>query len=207
MCLVIKNFHLHINPLLIVFHQLLNHIPFSQAVVHPEWRQALSTELQALEENGTCFVVFLPPGKSVVGFKWVYKEIFLADGTLELCKARLMAKGYTQQEGVDYFETFSPVAKLVIFRTLLAVEAVRGWFLMQLDVSNAFYGELLEEVYISLLPGYEKKGGTLPVDVVCKLHKSLYGLKQASLQWYTKFSSTLLHIGFIQSKCRQLLIH
>lgn len=132
---------------------------FSQAVVHPEWRQAMSAELQALEENNTCSVISLPSGKSVVGCKWVYKENVLANGTLERYKARLVAKGYTRQEGVDYFETFSPVAKLVTVRTLLAITAVHGWFLMQLDVNNAFlHGELLEEVYMSLPPGYEKKG-------------------------------------------------
>lgn len=160
----------------------------------------MSAELQALEDNDTWSVVSLPSGKSVVGCKWVYKAKLLVDGTLERYKTRLVAKGYTQQEGVDYFETFSPVAKLVTVRTLLAVAAVRGWFLMQLDVNNAFlHGELLEEVYMPLHPGYEKKDATLPANAVCKLHKSLYGLKQASHQWYTKFSSSLLHIGFVQS--------
>lgn len=100
---------------------------FSQAVVSSEWRQAILDELQDLERNGTWTIVYLPPGKSVVGCKWVYKGKFLFDGTLECYKARLLAKGYTQQEGIDYFETFSPVAKLVTVRNLLALDAIHGW--------------------------------------------------------------------------------
>lgn len=135
---------------------------FSQDVAYPEWCQAMNDELKALEHNGTWSIVPLPPGKSVVRCKWVYKAKFLADRTLDRYKARLVVKGYTQQEGIDYFDTFSPVAKLVTVRTLLTVAAVRGWFLMQLDVNNAFlHGDLNEEVYMALPPGFQPHKGEL----------------------------------------------
>ena len=120
-----------------------------------EWKQAMRVELHALEENGTWSLTTLPPGKRDVGCKWVYKLKFWAYGSLEPHKALLVAKGYTQQEGVDYIDTFSPIAKPVTVKLLLALAAIYDWCLVQLDVNNAFLqGDLTEEVYMSLPQGY-----------------------------------------------------
>ncbi|KAL4274119.1 hypothetical protein GQ457_13G011820 [Hibiscus cannabinus] len=147
---------------------------YKQAVLSNAWQKAMDEELAALDRNKTWEIVSLPPGKQAIGCKWVYKTKLKSDGTLERYKARLVAKGYTQQPGIDYFDTFSPVAKITTIRTLLALAATNGWFLEQLDVNNAFlHGFLNEEVYMLLPPGVSS---SIP-NAVCKLTKSLYGLK------------------------------
>ncbi|KAG7564974.1 Reverse transcriptase domain [Arabidopsis suecica] len=172
---------------------------FKQAIVSLKWTKAMDVELGAMELNKTWSVVSLPPGKNVVGCKWVYTIKYNADGSIERYKARLVAKGYTQQEGVDYIDTFSPVAKLASVKLILGLAAKQGWSLTQMDVTNAFlHSELEEEIYMSLPQGYTTSA-ELPPNPVCRLHKSIYGLKQASRQWYKCLSKALLDNGFTQS--------
>nr|KYP38661.1 Retrovirus-related Pol polyprotein from transposon TNT 1-94 [Cajanus cajan] len=169
---------------------------FSQAMKSAEWREAMAKEIQALESNNTWSLCPLPQGKSSIGCKWVYKIKYRSDGSIERYKARLVAKGYAQIEGIDYHDTFAPVAKLVIVRLLLSIAAIKNWSLHQLDVNNDFLqGDLNEEVYMKLPPRFSRKGETY----VCKLHKFIYGLKQASRQWFSKFSTTIIQRGFRQS--------
>jgi hypothetical protein len=134
----------------------------------------MKAEIDALEDNNTWKLVDLPLGKCAIGCKWFYKVKLKADGSLERYKAQLVAKGYNQSEGLDYYETFSPVAKLTTVRCLLVVAAEKDWYLHKLDVNNAFlHGDLHEEVFMELPSGFSSNKGSQ----VCQLTKSLYGLK------------------------------
>ncbi|GJR64379.1 putative RNA-directed DNA polymerase [Tanacetum coccineum] len=120
---------------------------FKQAAQDARWREAMQKEVKALEKNGTWTLEYLPEGKRAIDSKWVYKIKFKPNGEVEKYKARLVAKGFNQMEGVDYHDTFAPVAKLVTVRTLLAIAVKRDWIIHQLDVNNAFlHGDLDEEV-------------------------------------------------------------
>ena len=122
---------------------------YREACTNPLWQQAMTEELQALEKTHTWDLVDLPHGKSVIGCKWVYKIKTKSDGSIERYKARLVAKGYAQEYGIDYEETFAPVAHITSVRSLLAITAVHQWPFFQIDVKNAFLnGDLIEEVYM-----------------------------------------------------------
>ena len=170
----------------------------SEALNSEEWRQAMKIEMDALEKNKTWELVELPRGKKPVGCKWVFTVKYKADGTLERYKARLVAKGYTQTYGVDYQETFAPVAKMNTVRVLLSLAANYSWPLQQFDVKNAFlHGILEEEIYMQVPPGY---GSSLETNKVCRLKKTLYGLKQSPRAWFGRFARVLIATGYRQSQ-------
>ena len=165
---------------------------YHDAMKFSHWRDAMQAKIEALEANNTWSVMPPPPGKVAIGSKWVYKVKYHSDSTIGIYKARLVAKGYTQKEGIDYNETFSPMMKFITVRLVLTLAAMKQWHILQLDVNNTFlHGDLLEDVYMSLPWGLHSKGETKGKGefvqgahgpLVCKLNKSLYGLKQASRQ-------------------------
>ena len=120
---------------------------FQQAVQDPKWCEAMNLELHALEDDGTWTIIDLPPGRKAIGCKWIYKTQYNSDVTLDKCKARLVVQGCRQKAGIDYADTFAPVAKMTTVRPLLVVAALKRWHTCQMDVSNVFlHGDLYEEV-------------------------------------------------------------
>ena len=168
---------------------------FHEASSNTLWQQAMKEELDALHKTGTWDPVDLPSIKSAIDCKWVYKIKTRSDDTVNRCKARLVARGFTQEYEIDYEETFAPMARLSSIMTLIVVSAACKWPLFQLDVKNAFLnGELSEEVYMRLPPCYSHPLG-FPLRVF-RLQRALYGLKQAPRAWFAKFSSTISQHGF-----------
>ncbi|KAM0990119.1 hypothetical protein ACFX2C_008681 [Malus domestica] len=170
---------------------------FKVVVQSPEWIQAMDDEMAALVKQKTWRLVHLPPNKNLVGCKWIYKIKSNPDGSVARYKARFVAKGFSQEAGLDYHETFSPVVKPTTVRLLLSLAATKRWKLKQLDVKNVFlHGFLDEEVYMSQPQGFIDPAH---LEFVCKLNRSLYGLKQASRAWNDRFSRFLLTLGFKSS--------
>ncbi|XP_078165548.1 uncharacterized protein LOC144560258 [Carex rostrata] len=163
----------------------------------PKWVNAMNVEMEALIKNETWEITNLPVGKKPVGCKWVYTVKYDAKGKIERYKARLVAKGYTQTYGIDFQETFSPVAKLNSVRVILSLAANLDWPLHQFDVKNTFlHGELEEEIYMEIPPGYQTPTDT---NKVCRLKKALYGLKQSPRAWFGRFCRAMKGYGYTQS--------
>ncbi len=161
-----------------------------------QWKQATDSEFKSLIENDTWELVPLPEGMNVVGSRWVFKVKRDANGSVQRFKARLVAQGYSQAEGVDYHEVFSPVVRNTSIRSLLALANTCNWEVHQMDVRSAFLqGDLDEEIYMQQPDGYVNEEKP---DHVCKLKKSLYGLKQAARCWNSAIDNFLKSNGYKQ---------
>ena len=160
------------------------------------WLKAMHEEMNSLNKNKTYDLVELPKGKRVLRNKWVFK--LKKDGDkLVKYKARLVVKGFSQKQGIDFDEIFSPVVKMSSIRVVLGLVASLDLELEQLDVKTAFlHGDLKEEIYMDQPEGFKVKGKE---HMVCKLKKSLYGLKQAPRQWYKKFDSFMVGHGYTRT--------
>jgi len=150
---------------------------YRAALEDSRWRAAMEDEHSALLRNDTWTLVPPPPSQNVIGSRWVFKVKHKANGSVDKFKDRLVAQGFTQRYGVDYFDTYSPVVKPVTVHLVLAIALSQNWSVRHLDISNAFlHGVLEETVYMRQPPGFEDPRHP---DHVCKLHKSIYGLKQS----------------------------
>jgi Reverse transcriptase (RNA-dependent DNA polymerase) len=155
----------------------------------------MDCKIATLECTGTWATVPRPPGKNIIGLKWVFRIKHNTDGSVEKYKARLVARGFTQVFSEDYYDTFSPVAKLSSFRTILALAVCHDWDIESFDFNSAYLNGKLgedEEIYMQLPPRYEGQGE----DMVKRLQKSLYGLKQAGRKWYDALTHALIDLGF-----------
>ncbi len=162
-----------------------------------QWKLAMEEEMKSLEQNETWTLTSLPKGRQTIQNRWVFKLKLDGDGAVRRYKARLVAKGFTQRPGIDFEETFSPVVKHDSLRAVLAVAAEKDLHMLQLDVKTAFLnGDLHEELYMAQPAGFVAAGREKEV---CKLNRSLYGLKQASRAWNIKFHGFLTKFGFVRS--------
>ena len=155
-------------------------------------------EYQSIMRNDVWDIVPKLEGKSIVSSKWIFKIKHVADGSIEKYKARFVARGFSQKEGIDYEETFAAVAQYTSIRGIMALASIMNWDLHQMDVKTTFLnGVIEEEVYIEQPQGFEVEYRHTHV---CKLKNSLYGLKQAPRAWYERIDSFLSSMGFTKSK-------
>ncbi|GJZ20985.1 putative ribonuclease H-like domain-containing protein, partial [Tanacetum coccineum] len=166
----------------------------SQALADESWVEAMQEELLQFKLQDVWVLCDLPDGKRVIGTKWVFRNKRDERGTIIKNKARLVAQGYRQEEGVDYDEVFAPVARIEAIRLFLAFASFMGFTVYQMDVKSAFlYGNITEEVYVKQPPGFEDPSHP---NKVYRVVKALYGLHQAPRAWYERLSTFLLKHGY-----------
>ena len=169
----------------------------SDALTNQEWADAMKAEIDSLHDNSVWDLVQLPEGRKPVGSKWVFKVKTNADGSVERCKARLVARWYFQKEGLDYDETFSPVVRSESVCSVIALASKNGLKLHQMDITTAFLnGNLKEEVNMKQPEGFLVNGQE---HLVCRLRKSIYGLKQSPRCWNQALDAQIKLMGFKQS--------
>jgi hypothetical protein len=157
----------------------------------------MTEEYQSVLKNDVWDIVLRPEGKYVVTSKWIYKIKHAVDGSIDKYKVIFVSRGFSQVEGVDYDETFAPVARYTSIHFFIALAASMGWKLHHMDVKTTFLnGEIKEEFYIEHPEGLVIHNGK---SHVCRLKKALYGLKQAPLAWYKKMHGFLMSLGFSKS--------
>lgn len=175
---------------------------FDEAADSEEWEATMMEEMRAIKHNSIWELVDVLEDKAPIGLKWVYKVKHHADGSIERFKARLIAKGYAQHQGVDFDETFSPVTRFETVRVHLSLGAKLNLTIYQFDVKYAFLnGELEEEFYMTQLEGFVVSGQE---SKVYRLKKALYRLKQAPRAWYKRIDSYFLKIDFVKNEMSQL---
>ena len=171
---------------------------YAEAAKDAAWIEAMKLEIDSIERNQTWSLTVLPHNKKEIGVKWVFRTKFNPDGFVFKHKARLVVKGFAQVAGVDYGDTFAPVARHDTIRLLLAIAGQLGWKVYHLDVKSAFLnGILVEDIYVQQPEGFKVAGHE---HKVYKLHKALYGLKQAPRAWYSRIDSYLIQLGFRRSE-------
>ncbi|GJT63232.1 ribonuclease H-like domain-containing protein [Tanacetum coccineum] len=170
---------------------------YEHAIFDNNWIDAMNSEIEALNKNHTWIITDLPPNRKPIKCKWIYKIKYKSNRDIERYKAKLVAKGLSQREGIDFDETFSHVVKMTTVRCVIALSVENKWLLFQLDVNNAFLdGDFDEEIYMTIPYGFSDKDNK---GKVCKLVKSFYGLKQAPRKWNEKLVGVLKDHGFTQS--------
>ena len=173
---------------------------YKEAMMGPDsvkWLNAMKSEIESMYENQVWNLVDPPEGSKPIECKWIFKKKTDADGNVTVYKARLVAKGFRQIQGIDYEETFSPVAMLKSVRILLAIAAYYDYEIWQMDVKTAFLnGMLSEDVYMIQPEGFVNPQYA---GKVCKLQRSIYGLKQASRSWNLRFDEVVKGFGFIKN--------